>query len=133
MRRVFYFLLAIMPFAFISCSKDDSKGVDNSAKILGVWFETSYWDDGAFSGRPNTWHQWNKWGYVHEFKADKTYRFYWSVADYREGKIREDYSGTYSFDGQNLYINGGFKKKITFSEDGNSFEWEQTAICERGN
>ena len=133
MKRILIFLLAIMPLTFISCSSsDDDDNNSSSSKIVGVWYETDYWDDGAVSGTPNTWHTWGfVGGYVHEFKADKTYKYYRSVSDYKAGKPDSNYSGTYTFDGQNISVNGGFKRKVTFSENGNVFEWEKTAICAR--
>lgn len=131
MKKLVLLLLATMPLSFIGCSSDDddnNKG--NSSKIIGVWYETAYWDTGSFSGTPNTWHTWGLvGGYVHEFKDDNTYKYYWSLSDYKEGKADAKYSGSYTFDGQNLAVNGGFKRKITFTEDGKGFEWEQTAIC----
>jgi len=121
-----------MPFAFVGCSGDDDSDSGSSSKIVGVWYETFYWDNGSYSGNPNTWHTWGLVSpYVHEFKADKTYKYYRSINDYKAGKYDANYSGTYTFDGEYLAINGGFKKKITFTENGNGFEWEQTAICTR--
>ena len=133
MRKIlFLFILAIVPLAFAACSSDDDNDGGLSSKIVGVWCETAYWDTGSYSGNPNTWHTWGLvGGYVHEFKADNTYKYYWSVSDYKAGKDDSKYSGTYTFDGENLAINGGFKKKVTFTENGNGFEWEQTAICTR--
>ena len=131
MRKLFLIVLAIMPLAFISCSSDDDDN-SSSSKIVGVWYETDYWDTGTYSGNPNTWHTWGfVGGYVHEFKADNTYKYYNSVSDYKAGKPNTSNSGTYTFDGQNLAINGGFKSKITFTENGNGFMWEQKAICAR--
>ena len=135
MKRLFVLFLAFMSLAFIGCSNgnDDGDVPNNSSKIVGVWFETAYWDDGAYSGRPNTWHQWNGYGYVHEFRADKQYKFYWSVSDYREGKSVADLSGTYKYDGEYLTISGGIKQKVTISENGQAMEWEQVARCTKGN
>lgn len=130
MKKVLCFLLALMPLTFIGCSSDDDDG--NSSKIVGVWCESAYWVTNSYSGTPNTFHTWGLLsGHVHEFKADKTYKFYWSVSDYKKGEADESRSGTYTFDGQYLAVNGGFKRKITFTEAGEGFEWEQKAICVR--
>lgn len=131
MKKLLFILLSIVPLTFTCCSSsDDGNEGGNSSKIIGVWTETDYWDDGAFSGNPNTWHT---WGFVtrpvHEFKSDKTYNKYGSLDDYKNGKAKS--TGTYTFDGQNLAINGGYKRKVTFTESGNGFEWERTAICVR--
>ena len=123
-------MVAILSFGFASCSSDDDDNNGSSSKIVGVWYETYYWDTGTFSGNPNTWHTWGFVSpYVHEFKVDKTYKKYNSISDYKAGKV--DVSGTYTFDGQYLAVNGGFKRKITFTESGDGFEWEQNAICVR--
>lgn len=127
MKKLLLLLLAAVTFSFIGCSKDDE--IDTS-KIIGVWYETYYWDTGTFSGNPNTWHTWGFIsGYVHEFLPDKTYKCYSSLSDYKKGEVYSE--GTYSFDGNSLSINGGFKRKITFTESGDGFEWEQNAICVR--
>lgn len=120
----------VTSFVFVSCSKDDDDGGSSSSKIIGTWYEVSYWDDGAFSGNPNTWHT---WGFVsppvHVFNADKTYKKYMSINAYKNGEVY--ISGSYTFDGQNLAINGGYKRKITFTESGDGFEWEQESKCTR--
>lgn len=121
--------LALMSLSIISCSKEDDDNSD-SLKIVGVWYETSYWVTHESSGTPNTWHT---WGWVsppvHEFLEDKTYKEYNSKTDYKEGKVFR--TGTYTFDGEYLAINGGFKRRITFTESGDAFEWERNAICTR--
>lgn len=127
-----FFAFAILTLAFVGCGSDDENDNKESLKIVGVWYETAYWDTGSYSGNPNTWHTWGfVGGYVHEFKADNTYLYYTSISNYKAGKYDTNYSGKYTYDGYNLAINGGFKRKITFTEDGNGFEWEQTAICQR--
>ena len=50
-------------------------------------------------------------------------------SDFKTGNVGE--SGTYTFDGTYLVVNGGFKRKVTFTEDGNGFEWERTSIVVR--
>lgn len=133
MKKILFFLmLAIVPLTFIACSSDDDddNNTTNTSKIVGVWRETSYWDDGALSGNPNTFHTWGLVpGYVHEFKADGTYKKYDSPTKYKSGEA--DVTGTYTFDGSSLAVNGGYKRSVTFTENGNGFTWEQTAILVR--
>ena len=68
-------------------------------------------------------------GPVHAFKSDGTHIVYWNSDKYEAGEVYKP--GTYSFDGTYLVVDGGFKRKVTFTENGNGFEWEQTAILEK--
>ena len=68
-------------------------------------------------------------GHVHAFKSDGTHIVYANSKRYEAGEIYKQ--GTYSFDGTYLVVDGGFKRKVTFTENGNGFEWEQTAILEK--
>ena len=63
------------------------------------------------------------------FTKDGKYYKYDRLGDFKTGDVGE--SGTYTFDGTNLVIDGGFKRKVTVTEDGNGFEWERTAIVAR--
>lgn len=129
MKKLSFLMLAIMPLTFIGCSSDNDE-VNNASKIVGVWVETLYWSTSSYTGDPNTWHTWGFVpGYVHEFKSDGTYKRYSSSSKYKEGIA--DVTGTYTFDGSKLAVNGGYKRTITFTESGDGFEWEQTAICVR--
>ena len=131
MKKLLLLMLAIMPLTFICCSSDDDDSNGNSSKIVGVWYETFYWATGNGTGDANTWHTWGFVpGYCHEFKADKTYKKWSSLSAYKEGK-EPTITGTYTFDGKNLAVNGGFKRAVEFTENGNGFQWEQTAICVR--
>ena len=122
-KLMFLMVLAIMPMVLTSCGSDDDDN-EQAGRIVGVWKETYYWHDSthSFDG-------WQGMGYVHAFKSDGTHIVYSDTKSYETGKIRKQ--GTYSFDGTYLVVDGGFKRKVTFTENGNGFEWEQTAILER--
>ena len=120
---MFLMIMALLPMVFTSCGSDDD-GEEQSRSIVGVWEESDFWDkeDKCFK-------DWWGIGYVHEFKPDGKYLRYNNSTRYDRGE--PDREGTYSFDGTYLVLDGGFKRKVTFTENGNSFEWEQTAILEK--
>lgn len=122
-KLMFLMVMALMPMAFASCGGDDDYDTQ-SDRIVGVWKETYYWHDDTHSFRG-----WMGIGFVHEFKPGGKYLRYNNSARYERGE--PDKEGTYSFDGTYLVLDGGFKRKVTFSENGKSFEWEQTAILEK--
>lgn len=117
MKKILFFLmLAIMPLTFAACSSDDDNDTpNNSSKIVGVWQEIAY---GGF-------------GDIYVFGADKTYKTYSTVSNYKNGKTRE--TGTYTFDGKQIALNGGFKYDVTFSENGNMVKFEGWLILEKLN
>ena len=128
--KKFLFLMAMtfLPMAFISCSDDDDNDTQ-SDRIVGTWLEKAYWkeEDVAFYYPGDYWS--NRNGKVHVFTKDgKYYKYDW-LDDFKTGNVGE--SGTYTFDGTYLVVDGGFKRKVTFTENGNGFEWEQTAILEK--
>ena len=116
-------MMALMPMMFASCDSDEDDE-EQSGRIVGVWKETYYWHDDTHSFRG-----WQGMGYVHAFKSDGTHIVYANSKRYEMGEIYKQ--GTYSFDGTYLVVDGGFKRKVTFTENGNGFEWEQTAILEK--
>ena len=120
---MFLMMMALMPMVFASCGSDEDSE-EQSRSIVGVWKETYYWHDDTHSFRG-----WQGIGYVHAFKSDGTYIVYWNSDKYETGEAYKQ--GTYSFDGTYLVVDGGFKRKVTFTENGNGFEWEQTAILEK--
>lgn len=124
---VFLMAVLLMPLVFVSCGGDDDD-VDNG-KIVGVWVERYTWreDDNAF-------YDWGDYYYrslggVHVFRQDGTYSYYFSDYHYKNNDAYRE--GTYSFDGSSVVISGGNKRKVAFTEDGNGFEWERTAIVVR--
>ena len=123
MKKFLFLMMALMPMMFASCDSDEDDE-EQSGRIVGVWKETCYWHDDTHSFRG-----WQGMGHVHAFKSDGTHIVYWNSDKYGAGEIYKQ--GTYSFDGTNLVIDGGFKRKVTFTEDGNGFEWERTAIVAR--
>ena len=123
MKKFLFLMMALMPMMFASCDSDEDDE-EQSGRIVGVWKETCYWHDDTHSFRG-----WQGMGYVHAFKSDGTHIVYANRKRYEMGEIYSQ--GTYSFDGTYLVVDGGFKRKVTFTENGNGFEWEQTAIVER--
>ena len=123
MKKFLFLMMALMPMMFASCDSDEDDE-EQSGRIVGVWKETCYWHDDTHSFRG-----WQGMGYVHAFKSDGTHIVYANSKRYEMGEISKQ--GTYSFDGTYLVVDGGFKRKVTFTENGNGFEWEQTAIVER--
>ena len=55
---------------------------------------------------------------IHQFSTHE----YWyeQTWDRKEPNV----SGTYTFDGKYLVLDGGFKKEVVFSEDGNQMEYD---------
>lgn len=121
MKKLSIILLAILPLLFISCGNDEKDEPKQSSKILGVWYETGY-----FKGT-----EWKSWTIVpppcHEFKTGGVYVEYSSLDAYKEGKPGT--VGTYTFDGKNLTVNGGYTKSVTFTADGRGFTWEGKCTC----
>ena len=122
-KLMFLMMMALLPMVFASCGGDEDVE-EQSGRIVGVWKETYYWHDDTHSFRG-----WQGMGYVHAFKSDGTHIVYANSKRYEMGEIYKQ--GTYSFDGTYLVVDGGFKRKVTFTENGNGFEWEQTAILEK--
>ena len=123
MKKFLFLMMALMPMMFASCDSDEDDE-EQSGRIVGVWKETCYWHDDTHSFRG-----WQGMGYVHAFKSDGTHIVYANSKRYDMGEISKQ--GTYSFDGTYLVVDGGFKRKVTFTENGNGFDWEQTAILEK--
>jgi hypothetical protein len=122
-KNLFFLMLAIMPLTFIACSSDDDDTPNNSSKIVGVWKQVAYNSDG-------TWHN-DFFGDIYYFGSDNTYKVYSSVEDYKNGKVYS--SGTYTFDGKQIALNGSFKHDVTFSENENEVRFEGWLILDRLN
>ena len=122
-KSMFLMIMALMPMVFASCGSDDDNDTQ-SDRIVGVWKATYYWNDDTRSFRG-----WQGMGPVHAFKSDGTHIVYWNSDKYEAGEVYKQ--DTYSFDGTYLVVDGGFNRKVTFTENGNGFEWEQTAILEK--
>lgn len=122
---LFLVTLALMPFIFASCSSDEDESRD-TGNIQGAWLEKAYWkeESGSFY-YPGDYYS-DKHGRIHVFMPDGKYLKYYDPEDFKTGIVKEE--GTYSFDGTYLVIDGGYKRKIIFTEDGRVFEWEKTAI-----
>ncbi len=127
MKKNVLFLLVAITLLFTACQKEQSEQENpNVSKLIGVWVETHYWDSSN-----NDWHTWGFIsGFVHEFREDKTYIEYSSLTNYNNGTPFNS-PKSYTFDGEYLVIDGGFKEKIIFSEDGNKLIWENEAKCNR--
>lgn len=108
MKKLLFIITAFvfMGIALSSCSKDDDNNTP-SYSIVGVWK-----------------HYTIEWIWV--FNSDKTYQKYLSIDSY-EKKKEPAYSGTYTFDGKYISLDGGFKNEVTFSEDGNSVTFDGLA------
>lgn len=126
---MFLMVMALMPMVFTSCGGDDDD--DNNAqsdRIVGMWIEKEYWKESD-----NSFHSWNwqyrDYGAIYIFTSDGKYTKYMNQYYKDLGKVEED--GVYSFDGTYLVVKGGYKRKVTFTEDGNGFEWERTSIVVR--
>ena len=121
MKRIFLLLAIIPTLFFFSCSDDDG----NKNSIVGLWQEASFWS--------TTYNQWmiSTSKEIYEFKNDHTYYEYLSEKRYKNKDVFKN--GTYTFDGKYLTLDGGFKRKVTFSQDGNSFEWEGNYILRKYN
>lgn len=127
MKKNVLFLFVAITLLFTACQKEQSEQENpNVSKLIGVWVETHYWDSPN-----NDWHTWGFIsGFVHEFREDKTYIEYSSLTNYNNGTPFNS-PKSYTFDGEYLVIDGGFKEKIIFSEDGNKLIWENEAKCNR--
>ena len=121
MKKLSIILMAMLPLLFISCGSDEKEEPKNSSKIVGVWYESGYYSGG----------EWHSWALVpppaHEFKSGGVYVEYSSLDAYKEGKPGT--VGTYSFDGKNLTVNGGYTRSVTFTADGKGFTWDGKCTC----
>ncbi len=123
MKRLSCFLFAVCAFLTFSCSDDSDKSHKNS--ILGVWVESWIWSDGK-------WKSLLGWRYgIYEFKSDNSFLCYLGEENYKSNNPNEILSGTYTFDGKKLSMNGGFKHDVEFSEDGNQMKIKERAIYDR--
>ena len=117
-----------MPMVLTSCGSDDDDNAQ-SGRIVGTWIEKAFWEE-----EDNSFNEWGdyyyrKYGAIYVFTSDGKYTKYSSQYYMDLGKAEEE--GSYSFDGTYLVVNGGYKRKVTFTEDGNGFEWERTSIVVR--
>lgn len=123
MKKILFLALLLLPLAFTSCSSDDDDAANtNEQSLVGVWQESFYWDRT----------DWHTWGLVTpplwEFKADKTYNYYTSTTLYQSHQPTS--SGTWSLSDKYLTI-GDHARKYSFSEDKQTFTWENVAILKR--
>lgn len=119
------FVLLAVTSLFIACSSDDDGG--DTGRIVGVWREHYFWSSSKDRMVANALSLELRNLYV--FTSDMKYAEYLNEENFKNGKAAV--KGTYSFDGTYLVVNGGYKRKVTFTEDGNGFEWERTAIVKR--
>lgn len=125
---MFLMVMALMPMVLTSCGSDDDDN-GQAGRIVGMWIEKEFWKESD-----NSFHEWGGYYYrehgaIYVFMSDGKYTKYMNQYYKDLGKVEEE--GVYSFDGTYLIVNGGYKRKITFTEDGNGFEWERTSIVER--
>lgn len=121
--KKFLFLFAFLPFFMVSCSSDDEESTNaNEQNLVGVWQESFYWNRT----------DWHTWGFVTppvwEFKADKNYNYYTSLTKYQSNQPES--SGTWSISDKYL-TTGDHARKYSFSEDKQTFTWENVAILKR--
>ena len=125
MKKMLLILLALFPLTFVGCSSSDDENNSSNlkTKILGPWKEVAWkdasgkWIDGRFL--PS----------IYDFKSNDTYYKYLSYKEYLENKSISN--GTYKIDGDNIIMDGGFKQKIVFSENGNLFNIGDARTFER--
>ena len=125
---MFFMVMALMPMVLTSCGSDDDDNAQ-SGRIVGTWIEKAFWEE-----EDNSFNEWGgyyyrKYGAIYVFTSDGKYTEYSSQYYMDLGKAKEE--GSYSFDGTYLVVNGGYKRKVTFTEDGNGFEWERTSSVVR--
>lgn len=106
MKKILFLLFVSVCFLASSCSKDEGESTP-SYSIVGVWK-----------------HYTLEW--IWTFNPDKTYTKHLFVDEYEKGET-PSYSGTYTFDGKYISFDGGFKKEVIFSEDGNSIKFDGLA------
>lgn len=112
-RRLFLMVLvAIMGFSFIGCSSSDSddptSGVTIDKKILGTWRQVEY-----YNADLQKWTGLTQYGFFYTFNSDGTYK----TDAHAKG------SGTFTFNGSVLTLDGGFGETIKFSENNTMIEW----------
>lgn len=127
-KLMFLMVMALMPIVFASCGGDDDYDTQ-SDRIVGVWKEKQTWKE-----ENNSFYEWGDYYYkdfgaIYIFTSDGKYTKYMNQYYKDLGQAEEE--GTYTFDGTYLVVNGGYKRKVTFTEDGNGFEWERTSIVVR--
>lgn len=127
-KLMFLLVMALVPMALTSCGSDDDDN-EQTGRIVGTWIEKAFWKE-----ENNSFDEWGdyyyrRYGAIYVFTSDGKYTKYMSQYDKDHGQVREE--GVYSFDGTYLVVNGGYKRKVTFTEDGNGFEWERTSIVVR--
>ena len=121
--KKFLLLFVFLPCLMVSCSSDDEESTKaNEQNLVGVWQETFYWDRS----------DWHTWGFVTppvwEFKSDRTYNYYTSLSMYQSSQPES--SGTWSISDKYL-TTGDHARKYSFSEDKQTFTWENVAILKR--
>lgn len=128
-KLMFLLVMALMPMVFTSCGSDDDDNGAQVNKIVGAWIEKQTWKE-----ENNSFYEWGDYYYkdfgaIYIFTSDGKYTKYMNQYYKDLGQAEEE--GTYTFDGTYLVVNGGYKRKVTFTEDGNGFEWERTSIVVR--
>ena len=125
MKKMLLILLALLPLTFVGCSSSDDENNSSNlkTKILGPWKEVA-WKDA--SGK---WIDGRVLPSIYDFKSNDTYYKYLSYKEYLENKSISN--GTYKIDGDNIIMDGGFKQKIVFSENGNLFNIGDARTFER--
>lgn len=105
-------LVAIVGFSFTGCSSSDSNDPTDSVKIdkriIGTWVQVGY-----YNSTFDSWTGLTDYGYYYTFNADGTYK----TDAHAKG------SGTYSFNGTTLTLDGGFGENVKFSENNTQLEW----------
>lgn len=102
MKKIIVF--ALIALACLSaCSSDDEEPQNMS--VVGKWTAIAFYSDDfwTYAVKPHYW----------IFKNDGTY----------ESNFANYSTGTYTFNGTTLTLNGGFGESVKFSEDGKKMEW----------
>lgn len=127
MKKYLFIMLAmVLPMiAFTACSSDDEEETNTTEiykELIGVWQETFYWDRT----------DWHTWGWVSppvwEFKSDKTYYYYDSMADYQNGNASS--SGKWNLS-EKYFSTEVHAREYHFSNDKQTFTMEKVAIMKR--
>lgn len=111
-RRLFLMaVISIMGLSFIGCSSSDSNDPTDSVKIdkkiVGRWERV------AFYIAENDFWDYSVTNFYYQFNADGTYKTDASAKT----------SGTYTFNGSTLVLDGGFGENVKFSENNTLMEW----------